>query len=278
MSNQNPAISFSEISGVRYLHFGTEWVQGAMRLSKPDHLELDYCRHMMAWLLFLAPPKRMLQLGLGAAALSKFVLRKMPQTELTVVEISSSVIQAAHVGFRLPRDHSQLVIVNDDAQKFIARPVLKERFAVVQIDLYDQFARGPVCESLAFYQDVFDAMDPKGSVLAVNLFGEHTSFEKNLKRLKQVFAGRVLALEPVEAGNVIALAFKGPVFSETVQDLHQRAQTIEAQYGLKARGWINALKKAQHRTSAEDSNSNKPGVNLSNTLAQGPQKESRLIL
>ncbi len=230
------------MAGVRYLHFGSEWVQGAMRLSKPDALELDYCRHMMAWLLFLAPPTRILQLGLGAAALSKFVLRYMPQSELTVVELSRAVIQASHVAFRLPREHQQLTIVNDDAGQYIQRKAVAEQFAVVQIDLYDQFARGPVCESIEFYQQVSNAMDSKGSVLAVNLFGEHASFERNLKRLNQVFNGRVLALPPVEAGNIVALAFKGPAFSEPMPQLYERAQNVEQHYGLKARGWVNALK------------------------------------
>lgn len=46
-------VTFSEMDGVRYLHFGTEWVQGAMRLRKPDAIELEYAQQMMAWLLFL---------------------------------------------------------------------------------------------------------------------------------------------------------------------------------------------------------------------------------
>ncbi len=63
------------MEGVRYLHFGTEWVQGAMRLRKPDAIELEYAQQMMAWLLFLspsAPDFHVAQLGLGAAALTKF--------------------------------------------------------------------------------------------------------------------------------------------------------------------------------------------------------------
>ncbi|MGE8491228.1 MAG: spermidine synthase, partial [Paraburkholderia nemoris] len=37
-------VTFSEEGGVRFLHFGTEWVQGAMRLRKPDHIELEYAQ------------------------------------------------------------------------------------------------------------------------------------------------------------------------------------------------------------------------------------------
>ena len=68
-------VTFSEEGGVRFLHFGTEWVQGAMRLKKPNHIELEYAQQMMAWLLFIETPERIVQLGLGAAALTKFCHR-----------------------------------------------------------------------------------------------------------------------------------------------------------------------------------------------------------
>jgi hypothetical protein len=42
---------------VRYLHFGTEWVQGAMRIRKPDWPELEYAQQMMAWMLFIEQPR-----------------------------------------------------------------------------------------------------------------------------------------------------------------------------------------------------------------------------
>ena len=49
-------ISFSEQDGIRYLHFGSRWVQGAMRISNPDALALAYIRDMMGWLMLLDPP------------------------------------------------------------------------------------------------------------------------------------------------------------------------------------------------------------------------------
>ena len=48
-----PGATLSEFDGVRYLHLGdTPWVQGAMRLRKPDVLELDYVQRMCVWLLW----------------------------------------------------------------------------------------------------------------------------------------------------------------------------------------------------------------------------------
>jgi hypothetical protein len=38
-------------AGVRSLHFGSHWIQGAMRIARPYALELDYTRDMMLALL-----------------------------------------------------------------------------------------------------------------------------------------------------------------------------------------------------------------------------------
>lgn len=49
-------IEISEEAGVRYLHFGTPWIQGAMRIARPWQLELDYTKEMMASLLLRDVP------------------------------------------------------------------------------------------------------------------------------------------------------------------------------------------------------------------------------
>ncbi len=41
-----------EGDGVRYMHFETPWIQGAMRVEAPDEIELDYVQRMMVWMLF----------------------------------------------------------------------------------------------------------------------------------------------------------------------------------------------------------------------------------
>src|ERR1700676_1453017 len=58
-------VTFSEEDGVRFLHFGTEWVQGGLRLKNPTPISIEYAQQMMAWLWFIETPKRIVQLGLG---------------------------------------------------------------------------------------------------------------------------------------------------------------------------------------------------------------------
>lgn len=41
-------VDFSELGGFRYLHFGSEWIQGGMRINRPYSLALEYQQYMLA--------------------------------------------------------------------------------------------------------------------------------------------------------------------------------------------------------------------------------------
>lgn len=232
-------VTLSEEGGVRYLHFGSLWVQGAMRLSRPWALELDYQRQMMAPLLFLPAPHRVLQLGLGAAALTKFCWRHLPDTEITVVEISEEVLAAARQWFQLPADDARLTVLTDDAGTVVANPRLRRRFDWLQVDLYDRDARGPVCDDFAFYVACRRALGAPG-VAAFNLFGR--GFEASFARIAQAFDDRVLVLPEADAGNLVALAFSGPALQVEWPALYAHAQHLEQQFGLPARKWVSGLR------------------------------------
>ena len=232
-------VTISEEGGVRYLHFGTEWIQGAMRISKPDAIEIDYVQNMMAWLLFLAPPPRVLQLGLGAAALTKFCYRNFSATSTTAVERSGNVHQVAQRWFALPNDDARLQVVIADAMQFLKQSTAG-RYAVIQVDLYDQYARGPALESMAFYRRCRAALAEPG-ILVVNLFGQEDSYQRNIDRLKRVFGGRVVLLPAVAAGNIVALCFAGAPLQVERDRLLQRAKQLQATYRLPAVFWASAL-------------------------------------
>ena len=228
------------MDGVRYLHFGTEWVQGAMRIVRPDDIEIEYVRQMMSWLLFLQSRQQILQLGLGAGALTRFCHRRLRDAHITVVEASGRVIDTAYRWFRLPVPDRRLSIVHQDAGAFVQQ-VESGRFGVIQCDLYDQHARGPVLDSLAFYEACRNALSEPG-ILVVNLFGEHASYGRNASRLARVFGNKVLTFPKLLAGNVVMLAFKGPPFSISWSTLEQRGGLLAQHLGLEGPDWVGALR------------------------------------
>ncbi|WP_179401701.1 spermidine synthase [Burkholderia guangdongensis] len=234
-------VTFSEERGVRYLHFGTEWVQGAMRLSKPYKIELEYAQQMMAWLLFLETPARIVQLGLGTGALTKFAHRFLPRAQVDAVELNPAVIVAARSMFELPPDDARLSVHEADAWDFVNDPANRGTTGAMQIDLYDATARGPVLDSVAFYRAVRGCLADAG-IATINLFGDHPSFVRNMKHLNAAFDHRVIALPEVHDGNRIALAFAGPSLDVTFAQLDARARLVEDSIDLPARSWVKALK------------------------------------
>ena len=182
------AVTFSESGGVRYLHFGSDLIQGAMRLRDPDEIYLEYNQQMMAWLLFLEtrPGMRVAQLGLGTGALTKFQYRYCKAIKTTVVELNPAVIVAARSMFFVPDDDRKLETLQVDAKLFVNNSQNYEQFDALQVDLYDAICDGPAVSSLHFYKGCFNILKAPG-VMTVNLFSRHPSFKINLKNICEAF-------------------------------------------------------------------------------------------
>jgi spermidine synthase len=231
-------VTLSEQDGVRYLHFGTEWVQGAMRIRKPDWPELEYAQQMMAWMLFIDEPHAIVQLGLGAAALTKFSYRQFPQAQVTAVELNPSVIAICNSMFKLPPEDERLRVREMDALDFVLDEANHDTIDALQCDLYDATARGPVLDTPEFYQACNACLTERG-VMTVNLFGDHPSYAKNIKAMRFAFA-HVICLPEVHDGNVVALCFR------TMPDLDParlaaRAAQIVAATKLPAKSWVKGI-------------------------------------
>ena len=235
-------VTLSEMDGVRYLHFGTEWVQGAMRLRKPDWIELEYAQQMMAWMLFIEAPRHIVQLGLGTGALTKFCYRNFPDALVTAIELNPSVVQICESMFKLPPADERLQVLEMDAMDYVTALENRRSIDILQVDLYDATARGPVLDTREFYAACAACLTPDG-IMAVNLFGDHPSYRRNLDAMGAGFA-EIVCLPEVHDGNVVAFAFNRPrTFDFT--HLHARAAAIHAATRLPAKSWVNGLQQWQ---------------------------------
>jgi spermidine synthase len=232
-------VTLSEQDGVRFLHFGTEWIQGAMRIRKPDWIELEYAQQMMIWMLFIDAPRHIAQLGLGTGALTKFCYRQFPEARVTTVELNPAVIAICESMFKLPPNDEHLNVVEMDAFDFVNDPANHGTLDVLQSDLYDATARGPVLDTPEFYQACNACLADHG-IMTVNLFGDHPSYARNLKAMRHAFDA-VYCLPEVHEGNVVAIAFK-TLPQLDFPALYECAARITAATRLPTKAWVNGLK------------------------------------
>ena len=239
-----PEVNFSDWGDRRYLHLGTEWVQGSMRLDAPDEIDLDYVQRMMAWLLFVEPAtvgrRHAMQLGLGAGALTKFC-RKRLRMRTTAIELNPQVLAACRGWFKLPADDAKLRVVIADAAEEIRQPQWQGGVDALQVDLYDHEAAAPVLDSADFYADCRALLTEEGC-MTVNLFGRSSSYERSLEKIAEAFGPEaVWAFKPTREGNTVVLAQRTPRRPRR-EKLVEQAQAVQTRWGLPATKWLRVFK------------------------------------
>jgi spermidine synthase len=226
------SIEISEELGVRYLHFGSHWIQGAMRIARPWALELDYTREMMLPLVLRparAWPRSSLQVGLGAGSLTKFLHRHRPEARLKVVEISPEVVTAAWQFFKLPDASRRLDVEVADGHEFMARTT--REFDLILVDGFDAKARAGMLDSVPFYVNC-RARLAQGGMLVTNLLTRRGDASAAISRMRQAFGVHVLALPPCEGGNTVTLAHAHPPLCIGYDALRANAHKLKRDTGL----------------------------------------------
>lgn len=233
-------VSICDHDGVRYLQFETEWVQGAMRFSRLDWLELEYVRRMIIPALFVPSPARVCLMGLGAGSLTRFFRKRFAQTSLDIVEINPDVVEVCREHFALPADGPLQRIHLADADAWARDPSNHGLFDMVLVDVFDAQARGPVLDSPEFYKGCHDCLAP-GGVMAANLFGDPSASRiKNSRSIRSAFE-HALFLPEAPSGNVIAIAGNSPL-SLDPWGMASIAADIQSRSGLPTERWLDLLR------------------------------------
>ena len=202
-----------------------------MRIARPWALELEYTRDLMFPLLLRGGewPGRVLQVGLGAASITRFLHRHRPEEKLTVVEIDASVVEAARQWFRLPEEDARLRIVVGDGHDHVATK--DRRYDLIVVDGFDEQGRPGMLDSEPFYLNCRRRLARDG-MMSVNLLTRTRGVKASVDRMLNAFDGRVLVLPPSEAGNTVAIAAVGELVDEGLADLREAARRLRAATGL----------------------------------------------
>jgi spermidine synthase len=233
-------VYISEKFGVRSLHIGSDTVQSAMRIAKPNELELSYTRSMMGFLLFNNRPESVLVLGLGGGSVAKFVYNKMPWTSIRVIELRERVLTVARRYFHVPENDARFETIVGDAAEFVTRD--DTCADLMLIDGYDAESHVAALSNLKFYRDCRAHLNRNGMV-AINLWGGDREFYDTLKRIEEAFPAGVTCLPAEKPGNVIVFAFRDHTGSVLWSALEHNAAALASTYELDFPRFVAALRK-----------------------------------
>lgn len=239
------SIDIREEAGVRTLHFGSDWIQGAMRIARPWNLELDYTREMMTSLLLREDsryPRKVLLIGLGTASLTKFLYRHFPLAQLTVAEIDPGVVAAARQFFKLPDDPQRIRLHISCGAEFLLHH--EQRWDLILVDGFDAQGRAGVLDTETFYLMCRARLSDQG-IMAVNLLGRSRGFKASVERIRDAFDGRALCFPSCDSGNAIAFAAAGDTIELPLPDLKESARKLKERTSLNLLPTLTRLEQAQ---------------------------------
>ena len=161
--------------------------QSSMDLLYPAHLVFHYERLMSLAFAIIERPVTTLLLGVGGAAMWRFVRAYMPDCAPTLVDSDETIITLARRWFYLNQ-----AVVHDTAQRFLAGTTAQ--FDAILVDLYGP--AGPAESDEVFWTRCFDALTP-GGCLASNWadFAVNPTVRPMAEALAAVARGR--GLEPI---------------------------------------------------------------------------------
>ncbi|MFA7269100.1 MAG: methyltransferase domain-containing protein [Sterolibacterium sp.] len=241
-------LEISEEAGVRSLHFGSEWIQGSMRVRRPFALELAYTREMMACLLLRSDtgwPRRALLIGLGAGSLAKYLYRYLPQTHITAVEIDARIVPLARQYFSLPDDPQRLKLVIADAADYIVQSGGK--FDAIFVDGYGPDGHVAQLDTLEFYEACRTRLSAQG-LLTSNLLSRSRGYAACAEKIHVAFQKRSVVFPSLDSGNTIAFGVCGEAVDVSLEEMRAQAILLKQQTGLDLRPTITRLQLVQSLT------------------------------
>lgn len=199
------------------------FVQGAMSLSDPSALVLDYTRSALVSLAFLdRAPARILFLGLGTGAIPRFLAERYPAAEIDVVEIDPEVLPLAERYFRFRRG-PRLRVVVADAADFVRQA--HAPYDLVVLDACFGPDPPPQLATPAFFGAVRGLLAP-GGVLVANLAPPSLAPAAGalLTAMRGEFPWVEVLLVP-NAANLVAIALSGGAVPDA-KELEARAARV----------------------------------------------------
>lgn len=209
------------------LRSGDGAFQSVIDLQYPHHLALRNLEYLMAVLLFIPRPERILMLGTAAGSLLHFLRHHYPETEITAVDIDVELIEQLLEMEILPSAQSGLSYVYGDAAHFISH--CDENYDLILIDVFSG-AQSPawLLEKNAT-NNLFRLLTKRGALAYNLLIDSDHDFKRFYRELRLVFDEQTLCMPVHGLENTIAYGFHCPRPALEMTQNMQQAMALSEQ-------------------------------------------------
>ena len=222
---------------IRSLHFGNTTQQSSMFMFNPVVLMHKYTQAMLTSLCW-HKPKTALVLGLGAGAISKYLLHFFPTLHVDAVELRPAVSVIAREYFSLPEVNDRFNIHHMPAEEFLrSSSPDTSQYDVILVDLFlttkEQDINVDISTVIAHLKRL---LSEHGS-MSINLIGMDYKAYSGFSQLKDEFDEFLYAIA-VDSSNTVLLARhkRTPDVTESVD-----FTSLEKRLGLPFRQYFNKL-------------------------------------
>jgi len=197
------------LQGRLELRSGDDALQSVIDIDNPHHLALKNLEHLMAVLLFIPQPERILMLGTAAGSLLHFLRYHYPGAAITAVDIDVEFVEQLLEMDILPPAQAGLRYVYDDAAHFVRH--CDQNYDLILIDIFNGAQSPAWLLKKNVTNNLYRLLTERGA-LAYNLLIDSKHDVKLFYRdLRLVFDGQTLCLPVQGLENTIAFGIRSPL-------------------------------------------------------------------
>lgn len=214
------------------LRSGDNALQSVIDLERPARLAMKNLRYLVAVLLFIPPPRRILMLGTAAGSLLHFLRQHYPHCDITALDIDLEMIEELKTRELLPTADARLSYVFDDAQHYIEH--CQQRFDLILVDIFEGSQSPAWLLQKPVNNGLYRLLEEQGAIACNLLIESEHLFNRYYRDMRLIYQQQTLAVAVEGLENTIVYGLKqkprGQDMNSYMELALQRSQAEEIDY------------------------------------------------
>lgn len=203
------------------LRTNSNTLQSVINVDHPEKLALKNLEYLIAVLLFMPQPKRILLLGTGGGSLVHFLRHHYPDSHLTSIDIDGELLDLMHDKMILPQANDNLAYVIDDAANYLQH--CDQTFDLILVDIFIGDQSPDWLLSTENMRRLHMLLSTSGAVAYNLLIDDESSFTEYYRDLREVFSQQTLCIPVAGYDNSITYGFRYQTEEQDMSSYMQQA-------------------------------------------------------